>query len=344
MNHKKFLLIGLLASMAAVVFIQKIPITNAAESTTIYVAPKNSYPAIGGSFNVTIRIDNVTNLNAWQIGLTFNPIVLECTGVFIPVNNLFAGYATINPLPAIDNTIGQVVKFLAIESPTIGINGSGNLVLIQFQSKAAGYSALNFTPNHFGTPYGTYLQDNSAQPKSIPFDSIGGLVEAGSPTVFTATKGGQQYNVTIFSNSTQVTAFNFNETTSEIAFNVTGPSGTVGSACAAIPQRLLNGTFSLVIVDGFAAVSSTLDRNSTYIFVYFAYEHSTKRITILVSGSGDINGDRIVDIDDVIIVALAYGSQLGDVRWNPKADLQIDGIIDIDDVILVAIHYGEIYY
>jgi hypothetical protein len=49
-----------------------------------------------------------------------------------------------------------------------------------------------------------------------------------------------------------------------------------------------------------------------------------------------------VDIDDVIPIALAYASILGDPRYHPNIDLNDDGLIDIDDVIIPAIHYGTI--
>jgi PKD repeat protein len=67
----------------------------------------------------------------------------------------------------------------------------------------------------------------------------------------------------------------------------------------------------------------------------------SKAETVEVTGlEGDLNGDGIVDIDDVIIVALAYGSVPGDPNWNPIADITGDGLVDIDDVIYVAIRFG----
>lgn len=56
---------------------------------------------------------------------------------------------------------------------------------------------------------------------------------------------------------------------------------------------------------------------------------------------GDINGDRKVNILDIVIVALAFGSQPGDANWNPIADMNKDGKVNILDIVLVAIHFGE---
>ncbi len=58
----------------------------------------------------------------------------------------------------------------------------------------------------------------------------------------------------------------------------------------------------------------------------------------------DINDDRIVDIVDVVIVAIAFGSQPGDDNWDPRADIAAEyGLIDIVDIVTVAIHFGEEY-
>lgn len=57
---------------------------------------------------------------------------------------------------------------------------------------------------------------------------------------------------------------------------------------------------------------------------------------------GDISGDGVVDIYDLVLVSGIYGSKIGDPAWNPVADLADPyGIIDILDLVTVAGHYGE---
>jgi len=73
--------------------------------------------------------------------------------------------------------------------------------------------------------------------------------------------------------------------------------------------------------------------NPAYPGIYFY--HLWKRLT------GDINGDDVVDIFDLTIVAAAYGSKPEDPDWDTRADLNKDGIIDIFDLVIVATHYGE---
>ena len=65
---------------------------------------------------------------------------------------------------------------------------------------------------------------------------------------------------------------------------------------------------------------------------------------------GDVNFDGIVDISDVILVALAFASAAVDDpttpsdetrKWNPDADLNGDGLIDIVDLVIIGGNFGK---
>jgi uncharacterized protein YfaS (alpha-2-macroglobulin family) len=55
--------------------------------------------------------------------------------------------------------------------------------------------------------------------------------------------------------------------------------------------------------------------------------------------SADINGDGTVNILDLAIVALAWGSDPGHPRWDSRCDLDGNEIINIIDIALVALEY-----
>lgn len=63
--------------------------------------------------------------------------------------------------------------------------------------------------------------------------------------------------------------------------------------------------------------------------------------TVVVVMQGDINGDGIVDIFDIVRVALSFGMTYPNPSWDPNADINNDGIIDIFDLVVVALHFGE---
>jgi hypothetical protein len=55
---------------------------------------------------------------------------------------------------------------------------------------------------------------------------------------------------------------------------------------------------------------------------------------------GDFDGDMDVDIFDVVMIASAYGSAIGDSEYTSNLDVDCDGEIDILDVVLVTPWYG----
>jgi len=55
----------------------------------------------------------------------------------------------------------------------------------------------------------------------------------------------------------------------------------------------------------------------------------------------DLNCDGKVDIKDIAIVAVAFGSYPGQPKWNPIADINGDERIDVKDIARVAVDYGR---
>ena len=79
------------------------------------------------------------------------------------------------------------------------------------------------------------------------------------------------------------------------------------------------------------------DLNYTQTTVFLPYP----RILI----PGDIDGDGSVGLGDLVMLALSYGSRLGDPNWNQYADIAPPwGIIDLADLVTLAIHYGQTFH
>lgn len=56
---------------------------------------------------------------------------------------------------------------------------------------------------------------------------------------------------------------------------------------------------------------------------------------------GDVNNDRIVDMNDLGIAGQAFGSAPTDQRWNLFADVDNNNLIDLNDIGLIAKNFGK---
>jgi hypothetical protein len=57
--------------------------------------------------------------------------------------------------------------------------------------------------------------------------------------------------------------------------------------------------------------------------------------------AADMNYDGVVDGGDLMLLAMAFGSEPGDGSWNSEADLQVDAIINGADVMAFRKQFGE---
>jgi len=55
---------------------------------------------------------------------------------------------------------------------------------------------------------------------------------------------------------------------------------------------------------------------------------------------GDVNNDGQVRVDDILAIALASGSGVGDPKYHPNLDITCDGKIRIDDILAAVQNFG----
>lgn len=109
------------------------------------------------------------------------------------------------------------------------------------------------------------------------------------------------------------------------------------------PVSPLDGT---LLYDGgaTAAIHSGVTAGTTYYYAAFSYDQkgdysSAATIQATAAGvplTGDVNGDGVVNILDLILLAINFGS-----TTTPEYDINDDGIINILDLIIVAINFGR---
>ena len=67
----------------------------------------------------------------------------------------------------------------------------------------------------------------------------------------------------------------------------------------------------------------------------------TAESSVVLTIPGDINGDFKVGLEDLVLLANAYGSTPSSPNWNPNADINGDGKVSLQDLVILAIHYGQ---
>jgi parallel beta-helix repeat protein len=61
---------------------------------------------------------------------------------------------------------------------------------------------------------------------------------------------------------------------------------------------------------------------------------------VKVTVPGDVDGDRDIDIYDIVRIASAYGSNRGESRFDPNCDINSNNVINIYDVVIATSRYG----
>ena len=126
-----------LISVAAMAVIAT-PTVKANGAYALYVDPPYQHITVCTNFIVKVNLTTVTTLPGISFNLTFDPNLMECTGV---TNTSFP----LNPMEfvyEIDNTAGMVYVRTTV---SIGFSGSGTIADITFHCKDEGIGSLNFT-------------------------------------------------------------------------------------------------------------------------------------------------------------------------------------------------------
>lgn len=265
-------------------------------------------------FKVNCSVAEVTDLFTWQIKLFFNPTVLNCTGASYPTDHVFAGKTIVPVAPIIDNDAGSVLFGCSLMGAGAAFAGSGTMCQVEFKVKSIGESGLEYSK-----PYGedTYLLNSN-------LDSIVAETEDG---YFSNVPAPQiQYTLSIASTD--------GGTTDPASGTYTYPEGTQVGVLA-IPD--LSFFFDHWELDGLnyttTRITVTMDKNHTLLAVF-----TTVPPPPLL---GDINGDSIVDMKDILVAAKAFGSRPGHPAWNPDADVFLNRRIDLFDIALIAHNFGK---
>lgn len=85
-----------------------------------------------------------------------------------------------------------------------------------------------------------------------------------------------------------------------------------------------------------------LGNYTAYVGTLYQREQAFAYTTFEVVLLGDINGDKIVDLFDAVLLSAASGSQPGDSHWDPRCDINNDEVVDIFDAVILSSNAGKI--
>ncbi len=132
---------------------------------TIKLEPTASSFQVGDTLKVLVKAENISDLSAIEVHLSFNPLVLEVIeirdGGFIT-----ADFTVQNTF---DNTAGTVDYAIAqIDHPPV--NGNGTFFEVTFRAKASGDSPILFSGTN-AAPSGIILSDSKGNAIEVSISS-----------------------------------------------------------------------------------------------------------------------------------------------------------------------------
>ncbi len=322
---------------------------------TVQIDPWRRYVNVGEFVKVHIRIYDATDLYAWQIKIHYNPEVLEFRNIWLSDTHVFAGASYTAPDPKVgEDHILYGVSLLGAAEP---FSGSGILCEVDFKAKARGSSNLQLIDEE------TFLLDSDLNSISIQIvnswvDVFGDIIEIKNVETTRTdvyTEWIIEVNATVRNNdnipqSFSVTAYFASEL--KIIRKVSDlPPGEEATLTFYMDTSTLTPYVDYAI---WAEATIIIDETWAYNNFWFFW---AEVVPLSMSAHGwsfpgivttrivpDIDGNTKVDIRDVGIAALAFGSYPEHQRWNLLADMNQDDKVNIRDLALVAKNFGKSVY
>ncbi len=334
----------------------------------IYIDPPTIEAVVNETFSVNVSIADVTNLWAYEFVLKYDNTLLNCTHAEMPPGYFLDSNDTYK---VTDGEIHQDEGYVVFNATLTGLeeprNGSGVLGAITLQVSRKGKCPLEL--------YNITLIESVEDIREIPPDEydvyhayflMPSRIYVDPPTIMAPARGTFSINISIF-DITSLYGYELGLKYNNTLLNCTH---------AEIPSgHFLDSNNTYILKDGeihqeegyvwFAATLTGLEepRNGSgvlgtvtfqvsmkgecpleiYDDLLMGYENVISRDEydvdqgyFVASLYGDLNGDGVVNILDISVIALAYPSRPGDPNWNPSADMNLDDKINIIDVVAVA--------
>ena len=290
----------------------------------------------GSEFSVDIMVTDVFNLYSYNFNLSYDTFVLTCIGATIaPISNE-TNFTTEIVMVDVNGYIFINVSYFAPAEP-MTLMSPTKIATIYYQVQNYGCTVLDLHDTELTNELGGSITHETEDGFFCTLIADVAIVKLELSS--NMTYAGRLVNVT-------VTASNLGDTTETFNVTVSFDSNPIGIETVIDLMPGQNATL-IFIWDTTGLVECTnytiwaeasevdyeLDTGNNILFA---------DVDVKIKILGDVNGDGIVDIFDIVLTAQAYQSTTGDPEWNPEADVApLFGLIDIFDIVTVASRWGQ---
>ncbi len=282
----------LLLSILTVIFATAaLSSTIKAADTVLAITPaKTTYythsTPVGTTFKLNVTVYDVLDLYTWQINVTYDTSMLNCTAASLPADQVFAGKTYFAPPVVLGN--GWVFYGATLLGEPAGVDATeGRLAQLTFEIISAPSTGVFRSSVDFsGIGPETFMQDTPGI--DIIFTTESGTYEYWYTEylVHDIVVGSQTYTVTTLSNGTITPVpMIFEEPPhNRTAFNITGTADAVGFVNITIPNNFMWNSGIWNVTVGGQDVVFTAVANSSHTSLYFTFTFTgTDQLTHIVA-------------------------------------------------------------
>jgi len=282
------------------------------------------------TFNVNITIENVTEMIFCSFNLSYNSDVLQWIGI--------KTFKIQDQLPTTTMQIDDPAGFIKVEltyTNPITLSDPTALVEITFHVEALGSSPLDLHDTQIldseGSPiehevgdgfFMSLIRDVTITNVTISRDWA---YETWPVNITLTAKNlgmiNETFNVKLYYDDNMITELTITDLPPDQEVTIVFTWDTSGVA---------GGNYTITVEAEILEYELNVTNN--------VFTDGTIQIRLL----GDIDGNCSVDMHDLYLAALAFGSYEGHPDWNPYADLDQNGIIDMRDLFYVASNFGKV--
>lgn len=304
--------------------------------TRIYVDPSfRMDPALrpGNTTIFGIVGENFLNVRTCQFDLRFNPSVIKVLS-YIVANPIGGSFVDLQIL-TFNNTLGDLSGTFTYDPP-LSVAKSA-IMNITFLVVGYGISPLNLNSTALTDSYGNLISHQTADGLLIVAIRDVAIVDV------------QPYPQKVYPgrvvtvNVTAANLGNLNETFMVSAYIDANVSLGTQSVVSLPPGANTTIPFYWDTTGQPSCHWHTLSANASFL----PYEFNTTNnfmvglVQVKIKIIGDINGDGAVSLYDLVLLAQAYNSKVGDPAYNPEADIDNSGKVNLVDLVTLAMNYGK---